>query len=384
MSYSITPYGSKKLKLAQFVLCVMIMFIHINGYTYFDVSDGTMLSSATVFGIDILCQGITRVAVPMFFLISGFLFFVGIGNLPGTPEDASQGAQVSQGGCRQTCITHLWPNGFWNCIVKKWRKRIWSILIPYLLWNTFWMIYVASISCVPAITAQIKNKELFECSISSVLEGIFLYRYAGINWFLFRLMEYMLLSPVLYLFLKKRLRGALTLTAILAVSYVQLPAWLPELKYAYLFCFGLGLYCQLHFGYLVNRVSTLQERIIALLLYAGIVVGLECAGFSRTDGAVFFIVLMACFWILMDCLMGLPLYGWMQVTFFIYQFHCETEQVISKLICIILPNSGTYAWLGAWINTILGPGLTIAVSLCLAYILQKKVPNLWRLISGNR
>lgn len=83
-------------------------------------------------------------------------------------------------------------------LIGKWKRRVFSLLIPYLIWNT-----------IMVIVKLCNGEELFS-------EGIFMFirkSYIFFNgsgsangplWYLFRLMEYVVIAPVIYLIIKNK------------------------------------------------------------------------------------------------------------------------------------------------------------------------------------
>lgn len=134
-------------------------------------------------------QGICRVAVPLFYLISGYLFYIGLRD---------------------------WNYGQY---AKKLKKRIFSLLIPYLLWNI--------IACAIYIFSRcILRNEFTLCDIN-----IFEILWADSSgwpkdvpmWFVRDLMVVCILSPIVYWWVKNlRLLGILII-AILHISNLWIP-----------------------------------------------------------------------------------------------------------------------------------------------------------------
>lgn len=106
----LNPIQSEALNLVRFPLALLVLYIHIGSnvdflaaadYSFFS---GHGISNAMVL---FLHEMLPKVAVPAFFTISGYLFFFGFST---------------------------WNKAIW---IKKLKNRIWSLLIPYLLWNVF-------------------------------------------------------------------------------------------------------------------------------------------------------------------------------------------------------------------------------------------------------
>ena len=66
-----TEYVSDKIKLLSALLILMVVYIHM----YYTEADGNLLVLQKIVG-----GGICSVAVPLFYLISGYLFFIKVPN----------------------------------------------------------------------------------------------------------------------------------------------------------------------------------------------------------------------------------------------------------------------------------------------------------------
>lgn len=112
-------------------------------------------------------NGITRSAVPFFFILSGFLFF------------------------------HNFRFSFDNYLIKL-KKRIKSILIPFLLWSLFYLILALLLNQI--------NIKIVNYSIISICDFIYYLILKPIPfqlWFLRDLFIIVVVSPLIYLLLKK-------------------------------------------------------------------------------------------------------------------------------------------------------------------------------------
>ena len=114
---------SRSITLLRFPLCVAVVFIHSFGQPVeYDLNymQTNPIEGYSIFNYIRICFShiLPNVAVPTFFLISGYLFFGGM-------EDT-------------------WNWADWLCKIK---KRGISLLIPYLLWNM--------IAIIPKYASQI-------------------------------------------------------------------------------------------------------------------------------------------------------------------------------------------------------------------------------------
>ena len=105
---------SEMISFLRFPLAVIVVIIHcffpIKGWRYDQLAAQGLGSNVTA---ELLLSGriLVTFVVILFFLISGYLFFV-----------------------------HLqkWDHKVWK---QKMSRRIWTLLIPYFLWNTLYIIY---------------------------------------------------------------------------------------------------------------------------------------------------------------------------------------------------------------------------------------------------
>lgn len=65
----------KKFSLLLFICSLLVIFIHANNIQEITVSNGPTFLERLVIGIETYWGEVTKIAVPYFFMISGFLFF---------------------------------------------------------------------------------------------------------------------------------------------------------------------------------------------------------------------------------------------------------------------------------------------------------------------
>ena len=172
-SMPIDAESSTRLNLLRFPLIVGVVFIHAYD-TSVNVAEGGIGVSETGFWSDcirnFISQGLARVAVPVFFLMSGYLFFQGF--------DES-----------------------WDAYRAKWTSRVRTLLIPFLFWNLMVLLMIGVAQQVPATRTFFsgKNAPVFTFDAFGYLNAIF-----GITrppiayqfWFIRDLMLLVLLAPV--------------------------------------------------------------------------------------------------------------------------------------------------------------------------------------------
>ena len=174
--------SSLRLKLLRFPPIIGVIYIH--GYaTNVNYAGGTIgtheVNALTDFTRVLISQGLARIAVPLFFLISGYLFFA---NFRWSPQT----------------------------YVKKILTRLRSLLVPFLFWNMLGLAIVAlaqalpSVQFMPYFTGENNNliaKFTAFDYLNNIL-GLKWYPIAYHFWFIRDLMLLVLLAPVIAVILR--------------------------------------------------------------------------------------------------------------------------------------------------------------------------------------
>lgn len=163
-----------RLDVLRFPLIVLIVYLHATGYTAnFAEGSRTLANADIVEGVQAITGTIARVAVPLFFMMSGFLFFRG----------GAFSAAIYQG---------------------KLRSRVKSLLIPFLFWNLALFALVAVGQHVPRLAPFFNGQNLPLIAMSpfqivDAVIGITRFPTAYQFWFIRDLMTLVILSPLLWL-----------------------------------------------------------------------------------------------------------------------------------------------------------------------------------------
>lgn len=360
MEINIKPLVRKKITLIGYICSILVILIHSSGYKYFQINDISVGGKFIIDIIDILTKYIPQVSVSMFFVISGFLFFY-------------DSKKIENYGKRKY-------------FKIKYYKRLKTLFIPYILWNTIWMLFTLILSNIPVISSKIESLKLFEPSLINFIKGVFLFEYSGVTWYIFYLIIYAILSPVIYCFMKKKWIAKIFLMVAFIISSITYNnEYLNYLNcFNSLFFYCLGVYLSIYCYSFINKKYGKREIffafigcIISIIYFKSIYLN------SFIDEAIRLIFVVS-LWIVMDIFKMIKLKWWYEISFFIYVFHGMTQQSINKIICIILPTKGKSSAINALINTIGGAILTILLSTILAYILIKYFPKTWNYLNGYR
>ncbi|MCD8223253.1 MAG: acyltransferase [Clostridiales bacterium] len=296
-----------------------------------------------------------QIAVPGFFMISGYLFF---------------------------------RNFSWERLPEKWKRRVGSVLLPYLLWNLIYYIGYAAGSRVPGVRDVI-GKGVIPFSLADAVDAVIHYTYNYVFWYLFQLILLILLAPVLWLFLRC-MAGRILLLAVLwvlACSDVRLPLVNVD---ALIYYASAGALAVARPGWVEeNGGSDKNFRVCAdNRIRLGFVL-LIVAAFSYACGMriykpVCFIICrllaVAGVWLLVPAafLPDTPFFA--RYNFFLYATHFAFVRFFNKAGAMILPAVSAVPL----VLFLMMPFLALAASLVAGAVLRRGVPVVWKVLNGGR
>lgn len=231
------PYEiSHAISFLRFPLAVLVVYIHSlgNGDLTTLAHDGLNVNLRDLLGV-MISQGVANIAVPLFFLISGYLFF---SDSIFTKDDYK----------------------------NKLKSRCFSLLIPYLLWNFVPLLFVFSKrligGCISgdffSLYAYIRNVDWLHVfwnseSMKSAIVGINGERMplsGPINyplWYLRDLIILVILSPLFYSILKSKIKHIFIIVLSMLFIFGVWPN-VSILAITGVYFFSLGAYCRVN-GY---------------------------------------------------------------------------------------------------------------------------------------
>ncbi len=173
--------SSERLNILRFPLIVGVVFVHAYG-TNIELSTGVVgvdtPSYLSDFIRDLISKGVAHVAVPLFFLMSGYFFFLGFS----------------------------WSIENYR---NKLHSRLRTLLVPFLFWNVTILLLLALAQYIPAT-------QIFFSGENALISSFGIYEYVnaifGLDsfpiayqfWFIRDLMVMVLLTPLIQLILKRR------------------------------------------------------------------------------------------------------------------------------------------------------------------------------------
>jgi surface polysaccharide O-acyltransferase-like enzyme len=353
-------YLSIKIKVISFMLIIMVVYIHSynNDGIHFYSNNVIIDKGYNSFLQDFFSLGINQIANPLFFSISGYLFFL---NTDGK-------------------LIHF---------ILKIIKRFRTLVIPYLFWSIGALIFYYFLQSFPISNTFFTHKFIRDYSVYEILNSIFIHQIPVQLWFLRDLFILVLLSPVIYWLIRH-----FKLIALLILTF----AWFTNVNFlifsneAFLF-FTFGSYfCVLNKNAVLNDFSKgcyiYFYSWIAILLLKTVFIyygfqGEIIQSIFRKMSILFGIMAV---WSLYDSLfrdkelVEYRFYPILSFSFFIFAFHEPMLDIIKKGLFYIMGGNE----LVSLFIYIVAPLLTIFASIFIGYYLKHFVPKFYGIITGNR
>ena len=345
------------LDVLRFPLIVLIVYLHATGYTA-NFADGskTLANAGIVEGVQSITGTIARIAVRLFFMMSGFLFF--------------RGAAFSAAIYR-----------------AKLRSRVKSLLIPFLFWNLALFALVAVGQHVPTLAPFFNGQSLPQTAMSpfqmvDAVIGITRFPTAYQFWFIRDLMILVTLSPLLWL--AARYAGWVAL-AVLAIGWIFniWPVPIPAIEPTLFFYLGALIAIRGWSLFALDRLGWWLVPLFAVLL------GVHCAEqlIYGTDYSLhppmmvgLILALKVSRWLAGSDRWRERLVALGGASFFVFAVHEPLVTIGKKLAFHSLPmTAGTVLAIYAVL-----PVVVICLALAGYWILLKTVPGFLRVITGGR
>ena len=314
MTATNNTFFSKKITLLNVIATFLIVILHSETPLRF----GRELSLAGAPFVYVIFI-ITQVAVPLFFFLSGLLFY----------KDCE-----------------------WKNLPHKLYRRIFSLVIPFLIWNIIFVAVFWAISKVPFIADKM-NRPADLNTVKDWLLAIWHTKYTPL-WFIKYLIIFNLMSPAILLIIRNKYFGwavALGLLATSAIlkwdSYCDILYWMPvylsgALLGRHLYSDGKNQESALFAGY----GSSTKKIILATL--AALLAAVYFIALFNGDFILYFrFITPLAIWFFTDCVLSADFKDkfvvrkWMGYSFFIYATHHFLLNAEQALVRAYLPNTMT-------------------------------------------
>ncbi|MBD5192959.1 MAG: acyltransferase [Bacteroidales bacterium] len=338
-----------KIVIISTILAIGIVFLHIK----FDEEVSSIAK--------LTHQSITfflHTCVPLFFAISGYLFF--------------RGFSMKQYG-------------------NKLKRRIKSLLFPYLIWNIAYVFFMYLIYRVGFL-----NELSYSLNTSGVLKAIINAECSPL-WFIRYLMLFVCIAPLTYFVLRHRLIGAIFISLQIVFNLYNYHVGyfnsgihvndntLAMFNYQFVY-FALGAYAALCWGKEIETKNKRRSQIALIVLCVMIVTYLLVLREHGNAGINHFfrLIWVPIFWFSFDLLPELKIRPWMKYTFLLYCTHMFVVYGLQGVISKIMPSMASYNPIFTFIEYLAIGVITIYVCLTLSHLLKIYCPRIHSIVSGNR
>ena len=343
-------YFTNKITTVNSIMCVLVVFLHSENIDKYGDSTYRWIRLLESF----VSGSLGDIAVPIFFFMSSILFF------------------------QNYDLKKIW---------LKYKSRIFSVVIPYFLWNFLYLIFFFILINNPLSQSFMDTKEI-TINLKVIFDSILFHQYNGAYWFMYQIRLFIIISPIIYVIMKNPY-GIVVISGLIVFSY-----WFPNIPnipngimIKFLIYWLLGAYLILHIR---NKIyhRTIKKKIyltlslsIALLLVRFY---LEFANQELGVGNYTLDLLLVpnviAIWFALDILKFNKTYAWMGMTFFIYSVHPLIVDAIKKGMYVLLPKNNIMA-LGNYIVS--GIGGTV-ISVYIAKLLIRFTPKVYSILCGGR
>ncbi len=348
-----TEWFWNKIMLLSYICSVMVVYLHSDNTEQYSIDTSTATGAFVWFLETDILQLLAKGAVPLFFFISGFLFFRNFG---------------------------------YSSIVSKYKSRFRGLLIPYISWNMIYTLVVILCSCIPVIRNHIGDRWVMNpITPLAIFKGVFFYQYNLIFWFMFQLILFVIVSPLLYTMLRQKYLGAvLQLLLLLCASKI---VEIPVINFGMLLIYSLGGYLSIHAREAIVRKSTKFRSITAIVVFAVLRVGLYAAQYfsvaaviKETLTELLMISYVFALFFGIDLIKMKQVKEYMRSTFFIYALHLLVLSVYKRVFRFILPDT---EWM-ALITFLTVPIMTIMTICLISHLMKKICRPVYCVLAGGR
>ena len=338
----------------------MVVFIHSFNPATIELRNNPALKINYSLAIEyFISNGIARISVPIFFVISGYLFFL---NFAGTKDDYFQ----------------------------KLRKRVKTLIIPYLFWSAFCLLVNFSLQSIPATRAFFSKGLVKDFGFPKTMYVLLLDPMAYQLWFLRDLIVIVFLTPIIYFLIKKAEKVFLLALFIL---------WFLSFNFKFLtsegvlfFTFGailaqsgnyVAYYKTVTRSYTTPVVIWLAILILETLLFC---MKLSNSMWGQSCHKIAIVTGILAFWNFYDkpeierLINKEKLKKIATLSFFLYASHEPLLSIFQKILPKVL-GKGNIATL---ITYFFCPIATIVICLSIGYFFRKKFTKLYEITTGGR
>jgi len=353
-------YLSHKLKTLSFILMLMVVYLHAFNLNISIKGEPLSIGLGyNVFIQNFISQGITRIAVPLFFLISGYLFFFNI------------------------------KKGSIAVFLEKYKKRFKTLVIPYVFWAVFWFLFYLAIRSNAVFRPYLTDKVAGNYAIKHFIDIVLRLPVSYQLWFVKDLILLVVFSPLFYGLIKRFSYFVILLPFI---------TWFYDFNYivfsseALLF-FLIGAFISIKKRNCINKNFIKNPKVLfaVWLFLVTLKTGLLLLNFDTKLGLLLLhkisiLIGLIAIWSMYDFILlkkeshNLKSPKLFEYAFFLYVFH---EPILGFLTKLLFVAFGTTA-LNSLLIYLTAPVITITLAVGIGMLLKKFTKPFYLVITGGR
>lgn len=336
------------------VLAILVVLLHAENLHAYTMPEGVF--SSFVQGFEwFFSENICKIAVPAFFMISGVLFY------------------------RDFDVT-LYP--------KKLKSRVFSLIIPYFVWNLFRYVLFYILG-VTGFAKSVMGARPLEFNLESIIASVVFYKSNLGFWFIYQLILYTFLSPVIRLLVKNKWVGLISIFGMVALysSDISGEFLMVTMNKRFILLdsfiyYLVGAYVGTHGFWLLAKKS----NTIKYLSFGGLLLG-QALHYIYLHTCILWIYVL---WLAVSAISLWYAYDYIKpakwltpissITFFVYAGHGTILEFLQLLGAYTLPDSPIVAL----ITYIMFPVITFTLLLGLSKLYKRYTPRLWKILNGGR
>ena len=350
-------YLSNKITFFSFWLIILVVVLHSLNVQFNECNN-------LLCGLQyLLSYKLAQIAVPLFFFISGYLYFF--------KADLKKKIDLS----------FFFANN---------KKRIKTVLIPYVLWCVIWFFILYLLQLLPFVKNYF-SEPLHSMTLKDKLLNLFVYPVNYPFWFLRELMLLFVLSPLVFLLIKYLKVVYIVVLFILIIVFSKLLSVydITLLQSMPIFYFSLGAFISLNKINIESKLSSFKSFGLLIIWILFNILSFYFDNdfksediYIRSFNVIKDIVGCLAVWYMYDFFNQKEQwknYSFYQYSFFIFAFHGIPTAILVKLSQVFKNNE--YLTFLAYVSIII---LIVMISIFTGNLIKRSMPQFYRLVTGNR
>ncbi len=329
---------SEVMSTCSIISAVLVVFIH----TY-NIGLYRNVSNSMIYWVEeFISQFISRGAVPFFFISSAFFLY-------------SSNKDVS----------------------AIYSSRFKSLGIPYLLWNTVYMVIFGILHHL-----SLTDSGMDEITLGNLFNGIFLHKYNYSYWFMRNLIIFTLLYPLIRLIISRSKVIAISIGVVFAALVMIMPS--KESGTESFIYYYLGAIIGFYYSESTEKlvVMSMKKKIILLMVFLAIsILSFIATNVYKFELSFIRNLMMVLFLFFAVSTFNIRIKGILcGLSFMIYSLHPIVLEMIEKTIYISMPH--TLLWMV--IDYLFAPAICIGLIAIICVVWKKVCPWIYKLFNGGR